>query len=49
VSACARAPESDRAPRGVRLVMGENFVVAVDAGTGAETGMPLYIGLGYLY
>ncbi|MCG6988075.1 MAG: BamA/TamA family outer membrane protein [Gemmatimonadetes bacterium] len=34
---------------GVRLVMGENFVVAVDAGTGAETGMPLYIGLGYLY
>ena len=34
---------------GLRLVMGENFTVAVDAATGAETGMPIYIGLGYLY
>jgi len=34
---------------GVRLGMGENFVVALDAGTSAETGFPLYIGLGYLY
>lgn len=34
---------------GVRLGMGENFVVALDAGTSRETGMPLYIGLGYLF
>jgi hypothetical protein len=34
---------------GVRLGMGENFVVAVDGGTSRETGMPIYIGLGYLY
>ena len=34
---------------GVRLGMGENFVVALDAGTGTETGMPIYIGLGYLF
>lgn len=34
---------------GVRLGMGENFVVALDAGTSSETGMPIYIGLGYLY
>ncbi len=34
---------------GVRLGMGENFVVAVDAGTSNETGLPIYIGLGYLY
>ena len=34
---------------GVRLGMGENFVVALDAGTSAETGVPIYIGLGYLY
>ncbi|MBT8405115.1 MAG: outer membrane protein assembly factor [Gemmatimonadetes bacterium] len=34
---------------GVRLVMGRDFVIAVDAGTGAETGLQLYIGLGYLY
>ncbi len=34
---------------GVRLGMGENFVVAVDVGTSTETGTPMYIGLGYLY
>jgi hypothetical protein len=34
---------------GVRLGMGENFTVALDAATGPETGMPLYVGLGYLY
>lgn len=34
---------------GVRLGMGENFVVALDAGTSRETGMPFYIGLGYLF
>jgi outer membrane protein assembly factor BamA len=34
---------------GLRLGMGENFVVAVDAGTSAETGLPIYVGLGYLY
>jgi hypothetical protein len=34
---------------GVRLGMGENFVVAVDAGTSVDTGLPIYIGLGYLY
>ena len=34
---------------GVRLGMGSDFVVAADAGTGAETGLQLYIGLGYLY
>ncbi len=34
---------------GLRLGMGENFVVAFDAGTSEETGMPIYIGLGYLY
>lgn len=34
---------------GVRLGMGENFVVAVDAGTSAGNGLGLYIGLGYLY
>lgn len=34
---------------GIRLGMGENFVVAFDAGTSAETGVPIYIGLGYLY
>jgi len=33
---------------GVRLGMGENFVVAVDGGTSRETGLPIYIGLGYL-
>jgi outer membrane protein assembly factor BamA len=34
---------------GVRLGMGESFVVALDAGTSRETGMPIYIGLGYLF
>lgn len=34
---------------GVRLGMGENFTIAVDMGRSAEAGMPLYIGLGYLY
>jgi outer membrane protein assembly factor BamA len=34
---------------GVRLGMGENFVLAVDAGTSRETGLPIYMGLGYLY
>ena len=34
---------------GVRLGMGENFVVAVDMGKSEEAGMPMYIGLGYLY
>jgi outer membrane protein assembly factor BamA len=34
---------------GVRLGMGENFIVALDAGTSAETALPFYIGLGYLF
>ncbi|MDA1104949.1 MAG: BamA/TamA family outer membrane protein [Gemmatimonadetes bacterium] len=34
---------------GVRFGMGENFVVAVDMGRSDEAGMPMYIGLGYLY
>ena len=34
---------------GVHVGMGENFTVAVDAGTSSETGLQLYIGLGYLY
>lgn len=34
---------------GVRVGMGENFVVAFDAGTSEESGLPIYIGLGYLY
>ena len=34
---------------GMRIGMGENFTVAVDAGTSTETGLQLYIGLGYLY
>jgi len=34
---------------GVRLGMGEDFVVAVDAGTSSETVLPIYIGLGYLF
>jgi hypothetical protein len=34
---------------GLRVGMGENFVVSFDAGTSAESGMPIYIGLGYLY
>ena len=34
---------------GVRVGMGENFVVAVDGGTSADAGLGIYIGLGYLY
>ena len=34
---------------GLRVGMGENFTVAVDAGTSPETGVQIYIGLGYLY
>ena len=34
---------------GVRLTMGENFTVGIDMGTSDETGLPIYIGLGYLY
>ncbi|MDH3222577.1 MAG: outer membrane protein assembly factor [Gemmatimonadota bacterium] len=34
---------------GLRLGMGENFTVAVDAATSEETGLPVYIGLGYLF
>ena len=34
---------------GLRLGMGDNFIVAFDAGTGSETGMPIYIGLGWLF
>ena len=34
---------------GVRLGMGENFVVAVDVGHSVEATSPIYIGLGYLY
>lgn len=34
---------------GVRLGMGENFVVALDAGHSVEATAPFYIGLGYLY
>ena len=34
---------------GVRVGFGENFVVALDIGTSEEAGMPIYIGIGYLY
>ena len=34
---------------GVRIGMGENFTLAVDGGTSAETGLQVYVGLGYLY
>lgn len=34
---------------GVRVGMGENFVVALDVGTSEETGLPMYLGLGYLF
>ena len=34
---------------GVRLGMGENFVVALDVGHSAEVTAPIYIGLGYLF
>ncbi len=34
---------------GVRVGMGENFIVSLDVGRTGGAGMPLYIGLGYLY
>jgi outer membrane protein assembly factor BamA len=34
---------------GLHVGMGENFVVAYDWATSEETGLPLYIGLGYLF
>jgi len=34
---------------GVRLGMGESFIVALDVGHSAEAAAPVYIGLGYLY
>jgi len=34
---------------GVRVGMGENFVVAIDVGQSSEATAPMYIGLGYLY
>jgi len=34
---------------GLRIGMGDNFVVAVDAGTSELAGLPIYIGLGYLF
>ena len=34
---------------GVRVGMGENFIVAVDVGHSEQATAPIYIGLGYLY
>lgn len=34
---------------GLRVGMGENFTVAVDVATSEETGLPVYVGLGYLF
>ncbi len=34
---------------GLRVGMGENFTVALDLGTSEETGVQVYLGLGYLY
>ena len=34
---------------GVRVGVGENFVVAVDMGHSSEAASPFYIGLGYLF
>lgn len=34
---------------GIRVGMGDNFIVAVDVGTSSDTAAPIYIGLGYLY
>ena len=34
---------------GLRMGMGENFVVAIDVGHSVEATAPFYIGLGYLY
>ena len=34
---------------GFHLAWNKNFIVSIDAATGAEVGLGLYIGLGYLY
>lgn len=34
---------------GIRVGMGENFVIAADLGTSTEGDLPIYIGLGYLF
>lgn len=34
---------------GARIGLGENFVVALDAGTAEDNGVPIYLGLGYLF
>jgi hypothetical protein len=34
---------------GLRVGMGEDFVVAIDAGNSNEAGMAIYVGLGYLF
>ena len=34
---------------GVRLGMGESFVAGVDIGRSAEAGLPMYVGLGYVF
>ena len=34
---------------GFRIGMGEDFTVAYDLGTSSDTGLQVYIGLGYLY
>ncbi|HSH76422.1 MAG TPA: BamA/TamA family outer membrane protein [Longimicrobiales bacterium] len=34
---------------GLHVGMGENFVASMDVATSKETGMPIYVGLGYLY
>ena len=34
---------------GLRLGMGENFIVAIDAAKGDEAGVQIYTGLGYLF
>jgi len=34
---------------GIHIGWNENFIIAVDGGTSDETGLQLYIGLGYLF
>lgn len=34
---------------GLHVGMGENFLVSVDAGHSTEAGLPVYVGLGYLF
>ncbi|MFH1251066.1 MAG: hypothetical protein V1715_08200, partial [bacterium] len=34
---------------GLHIGWNENFIIAVDGGTSDETGLQLYIGLGYLF